>query len=68
MYLPTAVCPATKLKITSLIVKRKPCNVYLACALKDARRDVKTATVVSDDDVGLEGSIEFLIRAVVVER
>jgi hypothetical protein len=64
VYLPTAVRPTTKLEIASLIIKRKPCNVYLACALKDAWRDVKAAPVVSDDHVCLKRAVELLVRAV----
>jgi hypothetical protein len=68
MYLPTAVSPATEFKITSLIIKRKPCNVYLACAFKDAWRDIETATVVGDDDVSLERSVEFFVGAVAEKK
>ena len=62
-YLPSTVGPATELEITLLIVKRKPCNVYLARALKDAWRDVKGAAVVGHDHVGLESPVELLVGA-----
>ena len=65
LYLPSAVRPTTELEIALLIVKRKPCNVYLAGALKDAWRDIEAAPLAVDDNVRLEGAVEFLVRAVV---
>lgn len=64
MYLPTAVRPATKFEITLLVVKREPCNVYLAGALKDAWRDVEAAAVARDHHVRLVGPVELLVGAV----
>ena len=63
IYLPATVCPATKLEIAFLIIKRKPCNVYLAGALKDAWRDIETVALVGHHHVGLEGAIELLVGA-----
>ena len=62
-YLPTAVRPATEFEIAFLVIKRKPCNVYLARALKDAWRDVEAAPVMGDYHIGLEGAVELLVRA-----
>lgn len=36
VYLASVIRPATKLHVTVLVIKREPCNVYLACALEDA--------------------------------
>ncbi len=64
MYLPSAVSPTTELEIALLIVKRKPCNVYLAGALKDAWRDIEAAALAVDHHVGLERAVKLLVRAV----
>ncbi len=66
MYLPSAVSPTTELEVALLVVKREPCNVYLAGALKDAWRDIEAAAFAVDDYVRLEGAVKLLIRAVVV--
>ena len=63
MYLPPAVSPTPEFEIAFLIIKRKPCNVYLARALKDAWRDIEAAPVMGDHHVRLEGSVELLVRA-----
>ncbi len=62
-YLPSAVRPTTELEIALLIVKREPCNVYLAGALKDAWRYIEAAALAADHHVGLEGAVELLVRA-----
>jgi hypothetical protein len=51
MYLKAIIGPATKLHLTALIIKGEPRNVYLACALEDARWNVQAATVISDHNV-----------------
>lgn len=61
VYLPPRVCPAAKLKVTFLVIKRKPCNVNLACAFKNAWRNVEAVASMRHHDVGLKSSIEFLI-------
>jgi len=66
LYLPSVVGPATELEVTLLVVKRKPCNVYLARALKDAWRDVQAVAGVRHHHVRLERAVETLVRAVVV--
>jgi hypothetical protein len=51
MYLKAIIGPATELHLTALIIKGEPRNVYLACALEDARWNVQAATVISDPNV-----------------
>ena len=65
-YLPSVVGPATELEFAFLIIKREPCNVYLARALKDARRDVEAAPSLIDHHVRLERAVELFVGAVVV--
>lgn len=62
LYLESVIGPATKLHFTLLVVKWKPRNVNLACALEDARRDVQAASVVSDNHVGGVSPVEPLVR------
>ena len=67
VYLPSVVGPATELEFASLIIKREPCNVYLARALKDARRDVEAAPVLVHHHVRLERAVELFVGAAVVQ-
>ncbi len=62
-YLPTTVSPAAKFKVTFLVIKRKPCNVNLACALKNSWWYVEAVASVGHHHVGLEGSVKLLIGA-----
>ena len=64
MYLPSVVGPATELEFAFLIIKREPCNVYLARALKDARRDVEAAPSLVHHHVRLERAVELFVGAV----
>jgi len=61
-YLISVIGPATKLHITMLVIKGEPSNVYLACALEDARRYVQAATVIPDHHISVVCPVEPLIR------
>lgn len=63
MYLPSAVGPATELEFAFLIIKREPCNVYLARALKDARRNVEAAALRVHDHVCLKSAVKLFVGA-----
>lgn len=60
-YLVAVIGPATELHVTVLVIKWEPRNVYLACALEDARRNVQAAAVMFDHNVCLECPVETLI-------
>ena len=60
-YLPAAISPAPKFKVTLLVIKRKPCNVNLACTFKDSWRYIQAIASMWDNNIGLEGSIKFFI-------
>lgn len=60
-YLVAVIGPATELHVTVLVIKGEPRNVYLACALEDARRNVQAAAVMFDHNVCLECPVETLI-------
>lgn len=62
MYLVAVVGPGSELHFTVLVVKGEPSDVYLACALEDARRDVQATAVMRDHHVCLERPVETLIR------
>lgn len=62
MYLVAVVGPGSELHVTVLVVKGEPSDVYLACALEDARRDVQATAVMRDHHVCLERPVETLIR------
>ena len=66
IYLPSVVGPATELEFAFLIIKREPCNIYLARALKDARRYVEAAPSLIHHHVRLERAVELFVGAVVV--
>ena len=66
IYLPSVVGPATELEFAFLIIKREPCNVYLARALKDARRYVEAAPSLIHHHVRLERAVELFVGAAVV--
>jgi hypothetical protein len=61
MYLKAIIGPATELHLTALVIKGEPRNVYLACALEDARWNVQAAAVISDHNVCRIGPVETLI-------
>lgn len=61
VYLIAIVGPATKLHITVLIIEGEPRDVYLACALENARRHVQATAVVSDHHVGLVRPVKTLV-------
>ena len=63
MYLPSVVGPATELEFAFLIIKREPCNVYLARALKDARRYVEAGALRGHHHVRLKGAVELFVGA-----
>ena len=63
IYLPSVVGPATELEFAFLIIKREPCNVYLARALKDARRYVEAAPSLIHHHVRLERAVELFVGA-----
>jgi hypothetical protein len=44
-----------------LVIKGEPRNVYLACALEDARWNVQAAAVMSDHNVGVVRPVETFI-------
>lgn len=60
-YLVAVIGPATKLHVTVLVIKGEPRNVYLACALEDARRNVQATAVMFDHNICLECPVETLI-------
>ena len=62
VYLVAVVGPGSELHVTVLVVKGEPSDVYLACALEDARRDVQATAVMRDHHVCLERPVETLIR------
>lgn len=62
MYLVAVVGPGSELHVTVLVVKGEPSDVYLACALEDARRDVQATAVMRDHHVCLVRPVETLIR------
>ena len=64
MYLVAVVGPGSELHFTVLIVKGEPSDVYLACALEDARRDVQATAVMRDHHVCLERPVETLLRTI----
>lgn len=47
-----------------LIIKWEPRDVYLACALEDARGHVQTTAVMFDHNICVVRTIESLIRTV----
>lgn len=53
--------PATKLHITVLIIKRKPCNVYFTRALEYSWRDIQAASIRLDHNVCLECPVKTFI-------
>lgn len=65
-YLIAIVSPATELHIAMLVVEGEPRDVYLACALEDARWHIQTTAVMFDHYICVVRAIESLIRAVVV--
>lgn len=62
MYLVAVVGPGSELHVTVLVVKGEPSDVYLACALEDARWDVQATAVMRDHHVCLVCPVETLIR------
>ena len=60
-YLPTTICPAAKFKVTFLVIKRKPCNINLACAFKNSRRDVEAVACMWNYNIGLVCAIKLFI-------
>lgn len=62
MYLVAVVGPGSELHFAVLVVKGEPSDVYLACALEDARRDVQATAVMRDHHVCLERPVETLLR------
>lgn len=62
MYLVAVVGPGSELHVTVLVVKGEPSDVYLACALEDARWDVQATAVMRDHHVCLVRPVETLIR------
>lgn len=61
LYLIAIVGPTTKLHVTVLVVEGEPRDVYLACALENARRHVQTTAVVSDHHVSLVRPVKTLV-------
>lgn len=62
MYLVAVVGPGSELHVTVLVVKGEPSDVYLACALEDARGDVQATAVMRDHHVCLVRPVKTLIR------
>lgn len=67
-YLVAVVCPATELHFAMLVIKGEPGDVYLTCALENARRDVQATAVMFDHDVRVVCAVEALVRTTVVKR
>lgn len=65
-YLESIIGPTTKLHVAVLIIKREPRDVYLACALEDARWHIQTTAVMFDHNICVERAIESLIRTMSV--
>lgn len=61
LYLVAIICPATKFHVAMLIVEGEPSDVYLACALENARGHVQATAVVSDHHVGLVCPVKTLV-------
>lgn len=61
LYLVAIICPATKFHVAMLVVEGEPSDVYLACALENARRHVQATAVVSDHHVGLVCPVKTLV-------
>lgn len=68
VYLIAIVGPATELHVTMLVVKGEPRDVYLACALENARRHVQATAVVSDHHVRLVGPVKTLVSTKVNQK
>lgn len=65
-YLISIIRPTTEFHIAVLIIKREPRDVYLACALEDARWHIQTTAVMFDHYICVVRAIESLIRTVSV--
>lgn len=61
VYLIAIVGPATELHVTVLVIEGEPRDVYLACALENARGHVQATAVVSDHHVGLVCPVKTLV-------
>lgn len=66
LYLESIIGPTSKLHVAVLIIKREPRDVYLACALEDARWHIQTTAVMFDHNICVERAIESLIRTMSV--
>lgn len=67
VYLVPVVGPGSELHVTVLVVKGEPSDVYLACALEDARRNVQATAVMLDHHVCVVCPVETLNRANVLQ-
>ena len=65
-YLESIICPASKLHITVLVIKREPCDVNLTRGLENTRRNVGTAPSISHHHIGREGAIKLLISTATI--
>lgn len=63
-YLISVIRPTAEFHIAVLIIKREPRDVYLACALEDARWHIQTTAVMFDHYICVVRAIESLISAV----
>ena len=66
LYLKSIICPASKLHITVLVIKREPCDVNLTRGLENTRRNVGTAPSISHHHIGREGAIKLLISTATI--
>lgn len=68
LYLIAVVSPATELHVAMLVIEGKPGDVYLACALENARGYVQATAVVSDHHVGLVRPIKTLVSTMPMRK
>ena len=66
IYFESIICPASKLHITVLVIKREPCDVNLTRGLENTRRNVGTAPRISHHHIGREGAIKLLISTATI--
>lgn len=63
-HLKSIIRPRTKFHFASLIVKRKPRDVYFTCRFKYTRRHVKARTIISNNNVRRICTIKSLVGTI----
>ena len=59
--LKSVICPAAELHIAHLVIKREPCDVYLAGRLEYSWWDVGARSTVCYNNIGWKSTIKLLI-------